>query len=72
MDIAPLQVAAETPASPGIAAALLLTVLLGVPASAALAVRAIGRRSWHGDAVVGWLRIVAVLYVRFFHRLRIE
>ncbi|MFM7261096.1 MAG: lysophospholipid acyltransferase family protein, partial [bacterium] len=62
----------ETPASPGVAAALLLTVLLGVPASTALAVRAIGRRSWHGDAVVGWLRMVAVLYVRFFHRLRVE
>ncbi len=72
MDVVPLQLAAEIPASPGVAAALLLTALLALPVAVALAIRAIGRRSWHGDAVVGWLRLLSVLYARFFHRLRVE
>lgn len=63
---------AETPASPALAAAILLVALVGVPAVGAYAVRAVGRASVHGDAVIGWLRLGAIVFVRFFHRARIE
>jgi 1-acyl-sn-glycerol-3-phosphate acyltransferase len=67
-----LRIVAETPPSPGVAAALLLASLLGVPLAAAIAVRAVGRRSYHGDATIGWLRLLSIGYVRIFHRLRVE
>jgi 1-acyl-sn-glycerol-3-phosphate acyltransferase len=72
VDDASLRLVAETPTSPGVAAVALLAVLVGAPVAVALLVRALGRRSFHGDAAVGWLRLLAVAYARLFHRLKVE
>jgi len=57
---------------PAVAAFGLLVVLVGVPALAFLAFKSIGERSFHGNALIGWLRIACVFYTRYFQRLRVE
>jgi len=57
---------------PSAAAAALLFVLIGLPALLFLAFRAVGRRLQPDDALVGWMRVVGVPYIRFFQRLSVE
>jgi 1-acyl-sn-glycerol-3-phosphate acyltransferase len=73
--VAPLAVPGSllwTDLGPGWAAALLLAAVLAVPAALAAAVLAIGERTYRGAPVVGWLRLVAMPYLRYFQRLRVE
>jgi 1-acyl-sn-glycerol-3-phosphate acyltransferase len=58
--------------SPEAAAALLLAVLVGLPLLAVVTTIAIGRRLHREDAVVGWCRLVAILYTRWFQKLTAE
>lgn len=58
--------------SPEGAAFGLLVLLLAVPAVAFWAFKSIGERSFHGNAVLGWLRLAVVLYTRHFQRLKVE
>lgn len=57
---------------PAFAAAALLLVLIGLPAALFLALRAVGRRLHPEDAFVGWMRLVAIPYTRWFQRLSVE
>jgi 1-acyl-sn-glycerol-3-phosphate acyltransferase len=68
----PPAVLAETQLGPGVAAVLLLTTLVIVPPCLALAVRAIGNWSVHGNAVIGWMRFATYFYIHYFHRARVE
>ncbi|MFM7134444.1 MAG: hypothetical protein ACKO0W_09030, partial [Planctomycetota bacterium] len=61
-----------TALSPEAAAALLLAVVVGLPALVVAAVAAIGRRLHREDALVGWCRLVAILYTRWFQKLKAE
>lgn len=58
--------------SPALAAAALLAAVLVLPVAAAIGIRALGRRLYPGDAVLGILRGLAIPYVRIFHRLRAD
>jgi 1-acyl-sn-glycerol-3-phosphate acyltransferase len=58
--------------SPAVAAAGMLLLLIGVPAVAVLAFKSIGHRSFQGRASLGWLRILTILYSRYFQRLKVE
>lgn len=57
---------------PAFAAAALLLVLVGLPALLFVAFRAFGRRLHPDDAFVGWMRLVAIPYTRWFQRLSVE
>ena len=57
---------------PAVAAAALLVALVGLPSLLFLAFRAVGRRLHPEDAFVGWMRLVAIPYVRWFQRLSVE
>ncbi len=63
---------AESPLGPGLAAALLLTTFVLLPPLLVLAARAIGNWSVRGNAIIGWMRFGTTLYMRYFHRARIE
>jgi 1-acyl-sn-glycerol-3-phosphate acyltransferase len=58
--------------SPAVAAAGLLSALFVAPALAYLAFKSIGERHFHGDALLGWLRLLSIPYTRFFQRLSVE
>jgi 1-acyl-sn-glycerol-3-phosphate acyltransferase len=58
--------------SPAVSAFGLLVIVLGIPAVGFLAFKSIGRRSFHGHAVLGWLRLLTILYTRYFQRLTVE
>ena len=58
--------------SPELAAFGMLVVVFGVPAFAILAFKSIGERSFHGNAFLGWLRLLLTLYTRYFQRLTVE
>lgn len=64
--------AATASLSPELAAVALLALLFGAPAIALLAFKSIGERSFHSSALIGWLRLVSVLYTRYFQRLTVE
>ena len=57
---------------PAFAAAALLLVLVGLPALLFVAFRAVGRRLHPDDAIVGWMRLVAIPYTRWFQRISVE
>jgi 1-acyl-sn-glycerol-3-phosphate acyltransferase len=57
---------------PAFAAAALLLVLVGLPALLFVAFRAFGRRLHPDDAFVGWMRLVAIPYTRWFQRISVE
>jgi 1-acyl-sn-glycerol-3-phosphate acyltransferase len=57
---------------PAFAAAALLLVLVGLPALLFVAFRAVGRRLHPDDALVGWMRLVAIPYTRWFQRISVE
>ncbi len=57
---------------PAVAAAGVLLLLIGVPSVAILAFKSIGERSFHGDALLGWMRLFSILYTRYFQRLTVE
>lgn len=60
------------PFGPLAAAVATLAILVALPALLVAAVLAIGDRSFRGQPVVGWLRLVAMPYLRYFQRLRVE
>jgi 1-acyl-sn-glycerol-3-phosphate acyltransferase len=53
-------------------AVLLLVALVAVPTALVAAALAIGDRSFRGQPLIGWLRLVAIPYLRYFQRLRVE
>ncbi len=57
---------------PFLTAAILLGVLIGIPVATFLALRTLGRWSYNGEAVLGLMRLIAVPYCRYFHRVRVE
>ncbi|MBI1303727.1 MAG: hypothetical protein GC172_08060 [Phycisphaera sp.] len=59
-------------APPGLAAAALLLILIGLPALLFVVLRKVGRRLHPDDALVGWMRLVAIPYTRLFQRLTVE
>ena len=61
---------AATP--PGLAAAALLLVLIGLPALCFAVLRKVGRRLHPDDALVGWMRLLAIPYTRCFQRMTVE
>jgi 1-acyl-sn-glycerol-3-phosphate acyltransferase len=65
-------VLAESSVGPAVAAFALLGVLIGTPLLVFLALRAIGRRAYHGEAVIGWARLLSIPYLKYFQRLTIE
>ena len=65
-------VLAESSVGPAVAAFALLAALIGVPTGVFLGVRAIGRRAYGGEAVIGWARLISIPYLRYFQRLTVE
>ncbi len=65
-------VLAESSVGPAVAAFALLAALIGVPTGVFLGVRAIGRRAYGGEAVIGWGRLISIPYLRYFQRLTVE
>jgi 1-acyl-sn-glycerol-3-phosphate acyltransferase len=64
--------ATEPLVSPALAAFALLMSLVGFPTLLAFLVHRIGDRSVRSNAFIGWLRLGALVYVRYFQRARIE
>jgi 1-acyl-sn-glycerol-3-phosphate acyltransferase len=57
---------------PALAAFGLLFALLGVPTGAYILLRRIGHSLFQDDATLGWIRVITILYTRFFQRLTVE
>ena len=63
-----IPLALEAELGPLGAAATLLGLLMGVPIGCWFLARAIGRRSYGGNAILGWMRLAAIPYLRWFQR----
>jgi 1-acyl-sn-glycerol-3-phosphate acyltransferase len=63
---------AEYPISAAAAAAGLLAALILPPLAAWGVFEAVGRRSFHGEPVLGWLRLLSIPYLRHFQKLRVD
>lgn len=63
---------AEAPVSPALAAAGILAVLIVPPLAAWGLFYLIGHQAFHGEPVLGWLRLLSIPYLRHFQRLRVE
>lgn len=62
----------ESAVSPAVAAATLLAVLIVPPLAAWGLFTLIGHRAYHGEPVLGWLRLLSIPYLRHFQKLRVE
>lgn len=65
-------VMAESHLSPEVAVVALLAVLLGVPAVVFGSWWLIGVRSYAGEPLIGWCRLISIPYLRHFQKLRVE
>ena len=62
----------ESTVSPAVAAAVLLGIVIGVPLAAWGLFYLIGHGAYHGEPLLGWLRLLSVPYLRHFQKLRVE
>ena len=58
--------------SPALAAAGILAVLIVPPLAAWGLFYLIGHQAFHGEPVLGWLRLLSIPYLRRFQKLRVE
>lgn len=65
-------VLSELAVGPALAAFGLLGLLIGVPLAVFGALWAIGVRSYRGEPVLGWLRLVSIPYLGLFQRLTVD
>ena len=63
---------AESTIGPAFAAFWLLAAIFVLPACAFMLVRAVGRWSYQGDPLLGWMRLAVLPYLRYFQRLRVD
>ena len=67
-----VETAVETTVPAGVAAAALLGIVIGVPLAGWALVAWIGHASYHGEPLLGWLRLLSIPYLRHFQKLRVE
>ena len=72
MAAAPVGSSFEATVPPAVAAAALLGIVIGVPLSVWGLVYWIGHGAYHGEPLLGWLRLLSIPYLRHFQKLRIE
>lgn len=59
------------PDDPALAAAALLSAVIGLPALIAVGAIAVGRTAYRGEPVLGWLRLASIPYLTLFQRLSV-
>ena len=62
----------ECGVSPAVAAAIDLGVLVGIPLALWGLFLLIGHRAFHGEPLLGWLRLLSIPYLRRFQKLTVE
>ena len=72
MAAAPVGSSFESTVPPAVAAAALLGIVIGVPLAGWGLVYWIGHGSYHGEPLLGWLRLLSIPYLRHFQKLRVD